>query len=119
MKRMPDGQEVFALPAYQSMPFAAFLQALRMPQKDEITYAQSQNNRHASATHAHHTNAEMKHPLQLWRSDDAEEQECNCTILYWYICVGHVHTLRDQCAVTQCHLISAAGAVPNSLLMQA
>ena len=47
MKRMPAGQEVFALPAYQSMPFAVFLQALRSPQGQEIAYAQSQNNRHA------------------------------------------------------------------------
>ena len=59
VKRMPDGQEVFALPAYQSMPFAVFLQAVRMPQGDEIAYAQSQNNRRASATHARHANAQV------------------------------------------------------------
>ena len=78
VKHMPDGQEVFALPAYQSMPFVVFLQALRTPQGDEIAYAQSQNNRRASARHAHHANAELEHPLQLWRSDDADERVCYC-----------------------------------------
>ena len=52
VKRMADGKEVFALPAYQSMPFAVFLQALRSPQGSEIAYAQSQNNRRASAKHS-------------------------------------------------------------------
>ena len=98
VKRMPDGQEVFALPAYQSMPFAAFLQALRTPQKDEIAYAQTQNNRRASATHAHHADAEMEHPLQLWSSDDAGERERHCTIdTTTLVSVMGICSLRELC----------------------
>ena len=72
VKRMSDEQEVFALPAYQSMPFAEFLQAVRMPQGDEIAYAQSQNNRCASATHAHHANAKVTKFLAVVALRDAQ-----------------------------------------------
>lgn len=51
VKRMPDGQEVFALPATQRLPFSLFLQATQTPWQDEIVYAQSQNNRCNSMNH--------------------------------------------------------------------
>jgi hypothetical protein len=46
VKQMPQGQEVFALPRVERMPFPLFITALQTPVNGKIVYAQSQNNRY-------------------------------------------------------------------------
>ena len=45
VKQMPQGQEVFALPRVERMPFPLFMTELQTPVDGKIVYAQSQNNR--------------------------------------------------------------------------